>query len=128
PVLVTREVLLGKDGPAVFVRDSVQGEGRRELTWRFHFDPRVDAEIDGHDVRLREVDGQATPLSAGGRQFWLQVVDAPDDMTLLVESGWVSPSYGVRVPIQVLSMRVQARLPVTASVRIGLVRLTPAQL
>ena len=118
PVLVTREVLLGKDGPEVFVRDSVQGGGRRELTWRFHFDPRVSAGIDGHDVRL----------SAGNRESWLQIVDAPDDLTLLVEPGWVSPSYGVRVPIHVLIMRGQARLPVTASVRFGLVRLTPAQL
>ncbi len=53
PVLVTREVLLVKDGPDVLVRDSIDGRGSRELVWRFHLDPAVGAAIDGRDVRLR---------------------------------------------------------------------------
>jgi hypothetical protein len=118
PVLVTREVFLNRESPEVFVRDAVQGGGRPELVWRFHFDPHVDVAIDGRDVKL----------SHAGRESWLQIVDAPDDLTLLVDSGWVSPSYGVKTPIHVLIMRSRAGLPVTASVRFGLVRYTQAQL
>jgi hypothetical protein len=118
PVLVTREVVLNRDSPEIFVRDAVQGGGQAELVWRFHFDPRVSVGIDGRDVHLTH----------GHRESWLQIVDAPGDLTLLIEPGWVSPSYGVRIPIHVLIMRSQARLPVTASVRFGLIRYTPAQL
>jgi len=117
PVLVTRKVVLNRDSPEIFIRDAVQSGGRAELVWRFHFDPRVSVDIDGRDVHLTH----------GQRESWLQILDAPDDLTLLVEPGWVSPSYGVRAPIQVLIMRSHARLPVTASVRFGLVRYTPDQ-
>ncbi len=117
-MLVTREVILNRDSPEVFIRDAVQGGGRRELVWRFHFDPRVSVDLDGRDVQL----------TSGHRESWLQVVDAPADVTLLVEPGWVSPSYGVRHPIHVLIMRSHARLPVTASVRLRTDRYTPAQL
>ena len=63
PVLVTREVLLVKEGPDVLVRDSVEGRGSRELVWRFHLDPALDPVVDGTDVRLR----------AAGREAWLQL-------------------------------------------------------
>lgn len=118
PVRVTRDVTLVKHGPEIFVRDFIEGAGRRELTWRFHFDPLVSAEIDGHDVRL----------SIGNWESWLQILDAPDEVTLGVERGWSSPSYGVKTPIHVLVVSGQAWLPVTASIRFGRVRLTPGQL
>jgi hypothetical protein len=118
PVLVTREVLLAKEGPDVLIRDSIEGRGSRELVWRFHLDPALDPAVDGTDVGLR----------AAGRDAWLQIVDAAPGSSVAVESGWVSPSYGVRVNTRVVVITTRTPLPVLATYRIGLVRLTPARL
>jgi len=113
PVTVTREIALVKDGPDIIVRDTVGGGGTRELVWRFHLDPSVAAEIVSGSVRL----------SSLGREAWLQLVAGPRDMTMTIESGWSSPSYGVRAEIRVVVMRVRAAIPQLSTFRLGLVRL-----
>jgi hypothetical protein len=106
---------LVKDGPEVFVRDSIgaAGAGSRELTWRFHLAPSVAAEIRGGDVRL----------AAGGRDVWLQFARSIDGLTATIEGGWVSPSYGVRTEIRVLVLSGRVSLPRVVSYRFGLARL-----
>jgi uncharacterized heparinase superfamily protein len=113
PITVTREIALFKDGHDVVVRDAVGGTGTRELTWRFHLDPAVGAEIVGDEVRL----------STGGREAWLQLVSTPRGMTMTIEDGWSSPSYGVRAEIRVIVLRVRIAVPQAATFRFGLVRL-----
>jgi hypothetical protein len=113
PVLVTREVLLVKDGPDILVRDAVDGLGFRELVWRFHLDPSVVADIDRHDIRL----------VAGEREAWLQLVDPAAGVIVAIEDGWISPSYGVRVKTRVVVITWRSGLPVQATYRIGRVRL-----
>jgi hypothetical protein len=112
PVLVTREVLLVKGGPDVLVRDSVGGRGSHMLVWRFHLDPALDAEIDRGDVRVR----------GAGRDAWLQVVPA-DGLTMTIENGWVSPSYGIRTAIRVVTLQGCVALPLVVSFRFGCVRM-----
>jgi hypothetical protein len=118
PALVTREVLLVKDGPDVLVRDSVDGIGSRELVWRFHLDPAVAADVDGRDVRL----------VAREREVWLQVVDSAPGTAAAIEDGWISPSYGVRVKTHVVVMTVRTPLPAGATYRIGAARLAASSL
>jgi len=113
PVSVTREIALVKDGPEVLVRDSLEGTGSHELTWRFHLDPAVSPAIAGRDVRL----------SAGGRDAWLQPVSTPLGTTMTIEDGWSSSSYGVRTGIRVVVMRGRVALPQVVSFRFGLVRM-----
>ena len=115
PVLVTREVLLVKEGPEVLIRDSIDGAGPRGLVWRFHLDPALDADIDGRDVRLR----------SAGRDAWLQLASAADGLTMAIETGWISPSYGVRTATRVVTLRGRVVLPQVVSVRFGLVRTSP---
>jgi hypothetical protein len=113
PVTVTREVSLRKDDLDVVIRDSIEGTGSRELVWRFHLDPAVRAEITGRDVRL----------SVGSRDAWLQRIPASDGpLALSIENGWMSPSYGVRSDIQVITLRGRVGLPQVVSFRFGLVR------
>jgi Heparinase II/III-like protein/Heparinase II/III N-terminus len=112
PVTVTREIALVKDGPDVIVRDAIGGTGTRELVWRFHLDPVLDATIDGRDVRLR----------AAGRDAWLQLASASDGLTMTIEQGWISPSYGVRAATRVVTLRGHVVLPQVVSFRFGLVR------
>ena len=114
PVTVTREIALVKDGPDVIVRDTIGGAGTRDLVWRFHLDPSVVAEIVGGGVRL----------SSLGREAWLQVVAGPPETTTTVETGWCSPSYGVRNEIRVIVMRARAAMPQVSTFRLGLVRLS----
>jgi hypothetical protein len=114
PVRVTRKVLLVKDGPDVLVRDSADGSGSHQLVWRFHLDPAVSAAIDHDDVHLRVAD----------REAWLQIVDPLPGSRITVEDGWISPSYGVRMKTEVVVISVRASLPVHATYRIGLARIT----
>ena len=113
PVTVTREIALVKDGPDVIVRDTIGGEGTRDLVWRFHLDPSVVAEIVVGGVRL----------SSQGREAWFQLVAGPHDMTMTLENGWSSASYGVRDEIRVVVMRVRAAIPQVSTFRLGLLRL-----
>jgi len=113
PVSVAREIALLKDGPDVIVRDAIGGTGTRDLVWRFHLDPSIAAEIDGGDVRL----------STSGRDAWLQPLSMPEGVTMRIESGWSSASYGVREAIRVLVVQGRVALPQTATFRFGLARL-----
>jgi hypothetical protein len=113
PVTVAREIALLKDGPDVLVRDSIDSTGSRELAWRFHLDPSVNAEIHGGDVRL----------AAPGREAWLQIASPADGLTMTIENGWASPSYGVRAGIRVVTLRGRVALPQVVSFRFGLVRM-----
>jgi hypothetical protein len=113
PVAVTREIALVKDGPDVLVRDSIEGTGSRELTWRFHLAPAVSAEICGREVRLTTTEHEA----------WLQMASPIDGLTMTIESGWASPSYGVRTAIRVIVLRGRVALPRVVSCRFGRARL-----
>ncbi len=102
PVVHTRECLLDRNRPRVLVRDILTGDGSHTLTWRFHLDPAVTPERHGGDVRLAHE----------SREVWLM----PDaGATFAVEEGWVSPSYGVRVPTKVLVWQTRASVPLTTS-------------
>jgi uncharacterized heparinase superfamily protein len=120
PVNVTREVALVKlarAGPEVIVCDSVDGSGEHRITWRFHLDPSVAADLDGTDIRLR----------ARGGEVWLQTPGAPGLEAPSIDKGWVSPSYGVRVRTKVI-VATAHRLPISVSWRFGIDRLSRADL
>jgi Heparinase II/III-like protein/Heparinase II/III N-terminus len=118
PIAVAREVALLKGGPDVIVRDSIDGAGQHELTWRFHLGPAVTANVEGNDVHL----------SIRGSDMWLQVDDDLSRLTPTIEGGWVSPSYGVRIEIQVVVWRGQVKLPIVATTRFGPARMTAGQI
>jgi hypothetical protein len=104
PVSHRREIVVHKMSPRVDVRDHLDGVGRHTLTWRFHLDPAVAADVHGRDVRL----------ACGSREFWLRS-DLPHAFILSLESGWVSPSYGVKVPATVVVWTGTASLPLVTS-------------
>jgi hypothetical protein len=104
PASHTRWCVADKASPRVLVRDRIEGGGRHDLRWRFHLDPAVIAHADGGDVRL----------SHESREAWL----LPDDgaaLSLSIESGWVSPAYGVKLPATVLVWTATVPLPLDVS-------------
>ena len=101
PASVTREWFLPFDGRALVIRDRVNGNGRRRLTWRFHFDPGVQAEVAGGGIRLR----------ANRVDMSLQPVGTPSTLCVRLEPAWVSPSYGVRTPTSCGIAACETELP-----------------
>jgi uncharacterized heparinase superfamily protein len=116
PVSHTRECFVHHAAPRVLVRDRLDGPGEHALTWRFHLDPAVAPVVEGFDVRL----------SVEGQTVWL-LPDLSDRCALSVEPGWVSPSYGVKVPTTVLVWRGVLPLPVVASYLFSESRLAPGE-
>ncbi len=104
-VSVTREWFLPSDGRALVVRDRVSGTGRRRLTWRFHFDPAVQADVLDGSVRLR----------AGATETSLRPAGAPRAPCWRLEPAWVSPSYGVRTPASRAVASCDAELPMSVT-------------
>jgi len=115
PVSHVRECVLDRQTPRVLVRDALDGAGEHTLTWRFHLDPAVTPELHGSAVRL----------SCSDRDVWLLPDARAAAMSLAVQDGWVSPSYGVRVPTKVLVWQERTRLPLTASYLFAESPLTP---
>ncbi|PYR42930.1 MAG: hypothetical protein DMF93_04440 [Acidobacteria bacterium] len=105
PISHTRLIAADKAHPAVLIEDEIGGSGRHDLVWRFHLDPSVTAAIDRDDVRL----------VCNGRVVWFMPIASGDALSLSLEDGWVSPSYGVKVPATVLVLRGTVPIPITAS-------------
>ena len=111
PVTHRREIVVDRTTPCVVVRDRLDGEGRHTLAWRFHLDPQITAVVEGRDLKL----------SSRSRDVWLRS-DLPDTFTPALEPGWVSPSYGVKVPATVVVWKGTATLPISASHSFALLR------
>ena len=100
PVHVTREIAMAKTEPLVAVADLLTGSGTHDAVWRFPLDPSLGATIEGANVRFDR---------AGERRWLMAASDLPSAWTL--EPGWVSPSYGVRLATQVVTLRAKVSLP-----------------
>jgi uncharacterized heparinase superfamily protein len=100
PVAVRRELWLDRDRPRLVLRDSLEGSGDHRVTWRFHLGRGVSAQLVDGEYRLRDGDGDVWVLFADDTR-----------KSVRLESGWVSPSYGVKTPTQVLVVEVTAALP-----------------
>jgi hypothetical protein len=104
PIGHTRRIAVDAREPRVVVSDRIDGVGTHSLVWRFHLDPNVEAARDGYDVRL----------SHGEAGVWL-LPGATPHLELSFEAGWVSPSYGVKIPTTVVVWRGAVALPFDTS-------------
>ena len=104
PVRHARTIVVDKQCPRVAVHDHLSGEGEHELVWRFHLDPAAVAENRDGVVRI----------TSGPHQVWL-THEAAAPLTLALESGWVSPSYGVKLPSTVVTVKGIVTVPFSAA-------------
>jgi uncharacterized heparinase superfamily protein len=100
-----RRVVLDRAAGRVAIVDRLDGASTRRLTWRAHLDPGVRANLETQGIRL-----------TGRSTVWCQAIEAPARAALSLEDGWVSPSYGVRLPTQTIVFRAEADLPATFAV------------
>lgn len=101
----TREFALAKDAPRLLVRDRLETAALHRFTWRFHLDPTVAVRAHGSDLQL----------SFAGREVWLLPDPAAAAFALSLEPGWVSPSYGVKVPTTVIQWTTSSSAPLTTA-------------
>ena len=98
-----REFVVG-DHALVLARDRLTGAAVHDVAWRIHLPPGVVVELDGRS---------ACVSASSGDRAWVCVLDAPSSLQLVVDEGWVSPSYGVKVAAPVLRLSGQCELPAT---------------
>lgn len=92
PVAHRRTCEMTSDGRAFHVRDSVRAQAAHRYTWRFHLAPGATAQRDDQMIII---------LTAGGGRVFLECEGLPVDACVF-ETGYASPSYGVRVGITVI--------------------------
>lgn len=105
PVIVTREIVLDRSRPRVAVRDRLDGQAEHTMVWRFHLEPSIVAETCDMDVKL----------TSGERVVWLLADGARSNARLSLQSGWVSPGYGVKTSTSVVMWEAKAALPSVTS-------------
>jgi uncharacterized heparinase superfamily protein len=113
-----REVRFDKARQRFLFRDTLQGHDVHELVWRFHLDPDVTATVERDAVRICGTAGNV----------WFQLLGAPQDLRLTLESGWVSRSYGRKLESAVIALRATRQLPLEVSYGFSPVLLSPEEL
>lgn len=119
PVTHMRRIAVDRERPVVFVCDRMSGRGQHRLIWRFHFDPAVRVEMDGQDICV-SAGGAVGP---GSPTVWLMPGAGATLFTQSIEDGWVSPRYGVKVPVKVAVWQGVATTPMEATFVIAAERL-----
>ena len=84
PVTPVRTIELEPDAHRLVVLDEPEGEGEHLVEIPLQLAPSIDAS---------ELERGTVMLSRGFRLTW----DDPADWTLELETGWVSPRYGVKI-------------------------------
>ena len=85
PVRHRRTCHLSADGQLFVVEDQLVGDAEHQGTWRFHLSPSLNASLNGSTVTL-----------TAERESWFVLLVDPPAITLSLNEGWVSPSYGVK--------------------------------
>jgi hypothetical protein len=94
PVVPVRTIALDKRLHRLLVRDDFDGAGDHAVRIPYHID---------ESARLSQLDTGVVRVEADGRGFELHW--SGDDLWhVAVRDGWVSPSYGVKRPAQVLEL------------------------
>ena len=95
PVTHERTFRFHRESGDLVIVDRLDGRGRHDVAWHFHFAPGVQARADGGRVLL----------TAAGRTWTLTL---PAETTVAILAADYSPSYGVKIPC--LAIDASARI------------------
>ena len=98
PVRHRRSCALSADGRIFTVRDELTAAASHRYRWRLHLASGAAARIEGRAIVIRTAADRPVLLGWAG----------PDLPAPVLEPGYASPSYGVRVPITVIRLDVTA--------------------
>jgi hypothetical protein len=101
PVAHQRTFAMNETGTVFALRDELDTHGHHRYTWRFHLAPEATA----------LVEEEAIVVETRGRRI-LVGWDSDHRLQPGLQSGWVSPSYGVRVPAVVVCTELSTTGPV----------------
>jgi hypothetical protein len=105
-VVHRRKIVLEND--QLELTDELLGAGEHELEWRFHFAPECTASLSGNDC-LMTWEGGSLRMELDARIQWA-LHRAEHD------SGWFSPTFGIKLPTQTLCGSWKGVLPQNAVV------------
>lgn len=97
---VTHQRRFERQAQGWLIRDTFSGSDDHSLEWNFHFAADCPVTLDGNKVLTGYAQGPNLSLTSS-------LVAAPQ----LLE-GWVSPTYGVRLPALIAKYTLRAQLPV----------------
>ncbi|NQV82803.1 MAG: alginate lyase family protein [Rhodospirillales bacterium] len=107
PVTPVRGIGFEKTNHRIVISDHFEGNGDHGVRVPYHFAPGVEATQEAPDLWR---------LNAGASEFLL-IANGGEDWTTTLGEGWVSPSYGVKHPIQVLNFfRHGALIPLAVAI------------
>jgi hypothetical protein len=106
PVTHRRQFYFDKAENYWVIRDLVTGEGEHDLSWYFHFNSGIDLLV--RDPLIVET------ICPEGANLLLRAQDGLP-MTLKLEEGWVSPTYGIKNRAQIARYSCTVELPVSVT-------------
>jgi uncharacterized heparinase superfamily protein len=98
PIVHERTFTVPAAGEALTIVDALEGRGTHRLRWHFHFAPEVKVGMSAEDTV--DIAAQRVRLT----------MTIPSGLSAAISSGWYSPSYGKRVPCNVLDLEVVASI------------------
>jgi Heparinase II/III-like protein/Heparinase II/III N-terminus len=102
PVTHRRQFYFDKVDNYWIIRDVITGKGEHALSWYFHFDAGIDLAVRNQLT--------VETLCQGGANLVLLAVDAPP-LSLELEEGWISASYGLKEKGRVARYSCTVELP-----------------
>jgi hypothetical protein len=106
PVTHRRQFYFDKAANYWVIRDLVTGIGEHNLSWFFHFNAGIDLSIrDGFTIET---------LCPEGANLLLRAQNGPP-MTLQLQDGWVSPTYGIKNKAPIARYSCSVELPVSVT-------------
>ncbi len=97
PVTHERRLVLDRHSEQLRIVDTLIGTGRHAVAWKLHCAPEVQTILCTSGVEI----------VAGGVRVRLSV---PSGLSIALEDGLYSPSYGVTVPIRTIAVRAEVEL------------------
>jgi uncharacterized heparinase superfamily protein len=97
PVTHRRVFRFDKVNEKLEIKDTLKGSGEHSATWYFHFDHGIEVETARENVFLAGTDGVTLAI---------QVISDSPLFSEIVE-GWISRSYGTRLPAKILKLSTQ---------------------
>jgi hypothetical protein len=85
-----------KKRSVLLITDTLNGTGQHTADWYFHFDYQVEVECLGSNTFR---------ASADGKELLLHVYTA-QPLKAEIQDGWVSPSYGIKLPAKIVKFAV----------------------
>jgi hypothetical protein len=115
PVIHEREIKCDSHHLVWIIGDKLKGQGQHRLTWRFILDSKIQASVKSNTVVL-----------LNGWEGILELTNVNLGGDFRIETGFVSPSYGIIMETSIIQLDLTRKLPVDGQFEIKWSKKEPA--